>query len=138
MFEIMRQDGFYALVMGVLSHQSRKGAGFAFVDNTDLCVMHPSNQPEQVVNHMQQAVTNLEGLLRAMGGALVPEKCFWYFIDFKLNNNKWTYKKCNQVPGSISILDTDRQQVTIQRLETSEARRTLGFDWHWTVICKQK
>ncbi len=75
---------------------------------------------------MQQAVTNWEGLLRATGGALVPEKCFWYFIDFKLNNNKWTYKKRNQVPGSISILDSDRRQVIIQRLETSEARRTLG------------
>jgi len=107
MFEIMRQDRFYALLLGAISQQSRKIAGFAFVDDTDLCVTHPSNQPEQVLNQMQQAVTNWEGLLRVTGGALVPEKCFWYYIDFELKNNKWAYQKCNQVPGSISILDTD-------------------------------
>jgi len=80
-----------------------------------------------VVVRMQQAVTHWEGLSQAMGRALVPEKCFWYLIDFKYSNNKWNYKLCNQVPGSISILDMDRQQVTIQWLKPSEAQRTLGI-----------
>jgi len=42
---------------------------------------------------MQQVVTNWEGLLRATGGALVPDKCFWYLIAFEYKNNKWHYLK---------------------------------------------
>jgi len=76
---------------------------------------------------MQQAVTHWEGLLRATGRVLVPEKCFWYLIDFEYSSNKWTYKTGNQAPSSISILDTDCWQVHIQRLKPSEARRTLGI-----------
>jgi len=80
-----------------------------------------------VIANMQKAVTHWEGLLRAMGRALVLEKCFWYLIDFECSNNKWKYQQCHQVPGSISILDTDCQQVTIQWLETSKAWWTLGI-----------
>jgi len=101
--------------------------GFVFINNTDLCVTHQSNQVDQVVSHMQGAMSHWEGLLQATGGALVPKKCLWYLVKFKHKNNNWSYKKCNQVPGSISLLDLDCQQVTIQRLELLEARRTLGI-----------
>jgi len=47
MFKIMHQNGFYALLMGTISQQSQKVAGFAFVDDTDWCVMHPTNQQHQ-------------------------------------------------------------------------------------------
>jgi len=77
MFKIMQQDSFYALLMGAISRHSCQVAGFAFVDDTDLCVTHPSNKANQVVEHMQQSISHWEGLLWAMGGALVPEKCFW-------------------------------------------------------------
>jgi len=70
MFDIMQQDGFYALLQGAISHQQHKITGFAFVDDTDLCITHQSNQVKQVTAHMQQAVTNWEGLLQATGGAL--------------------------------------------------------------------
>jgi len=121
MFDIMRQDGFYALLLGAISLQQKQVAGFAFINDTDLCVTHHTNKAEHMVNKVQQAVTHWEGLLRATGGALVLEKCFWYLIDFVHSNNKWTYKTGNQAPGSLSILDTDHRQVHIQRLEPSEA-----------------
>jgi len=47
MFKIMPQDGFYALLMGTILQQSQKVTDFAFVDDTDLCVMHPTNQWRQ-------------------------------------------------------------------------------------------
>ncbi len=126
MFEIMRQEGFYALLQGAISLQSCTIAGFAFVDDTDLCVTHPTDKANQVAAHMQKAVTLWEGLLRATGGALVPEKCFWYLVAFEHSNNKWKYLQCNQAPGSLTILDTDRRPNLVQRLEPHEARRTLG------------
>jgi len=63
MFKIMRQDGFYALLQGAISLQNCTIAGFAFMDDTDLCVTHPTNQANQVAAHMQKAVTQWEGLL---------------------------------------------------------------------------
>jgi len=96
------------------------------VDDTDLCVTQESDEGNKVIQQMQKAVTQWDGLLWASGGALVPEKCFWYLIDFEYTNNRWKYKKSNQAPGQITMLDSTRKQVTIQRLEPSEARRTLG------------
>ncbi len=93
MFDIMQQEGFYALMQGAVSLQHRRITGFAFVDDTDLCMTHPSNHVDQVAIHMQQAVTNWEGLLCTTGGALVPEKCFWYLVAFEHKNNKWQYLK---------------------------------------------
>jgi len=34
---------------------------------------------------------------------LVPEKCFWYLIDFKWKNQKWNYKKVSHTPGQLSV-----------------------------------
>jgi len=46
-------------------------SGFAFVNDSNFCI---SRQPtvEQTATHMQQSVTNWEGLLRTMGRALIP------------------------------------------------------------------
>jgi len=126
MFDIVRQDGFYALLTGAISQLQRKVSGFFFVDDTDLCVTHMSNNGKQVVQQMQEAVTQWDGLLWATGEALALEKCFWYLVDFKYANTKWKYKTCSQAPGNITMLDSTCKQVTIQRLEPSEARQTLG------------
>jgi len=93
MFTIMHQEGFYAFLQGAISLQQRRITGFTFVDDTDLCVTHPLDNAEQVALHMQQVVSNWEGRLRATGGALVPDKCFWYLIAFEYKNNKWHYLK---------------------------------------------
>jgi len=121
MFDIMWQDGFFALLMGAISKLQWKIAGFAFMDDTDLCVTHESDEGKQVVQQMQKAVTQWDGLLWASGGALIPEKCFWYLVDFEYTNNRWKYKKCNQAPSQITMLDSSCKQVTIQWLEPSEA-----------------
>jgi len=91
LFELFQMEGFIATIMGAISLCSRKLSGFAFIDDTDLCVMHPSNDIVQVTKHMQGLVSTWEGLLCATGGALVPDKCFWYLINFKHKNGKWNY-----------------------------------------------
>jgi len=125
MFDIMQQEGFYALLQGAISLQQRRITGFAFIDDTDLCMTHMSDQVDQVAIHMQQTVTNWEGLLHVTSRALVLEKCFWYLVAFEHKNNKWQYLKRHQLPSSISLLDTDRG-MTIQCLKPSEAHYTLG------------
>jgi len=40
---------------------------------------------------MQQSINMWAGLLRATGGALVPEKCFWYYIHNTWSQGRWQY-----------------------------------------------
>jgi len=59
----------------------------------------------QVASHMQGLVSTWEGLLRAMGGVLVPDKCFWYLIDFDLWHGKWLYCTIDCLPGTLFVHD---------------------------------
>jgi len=75
---------------------------------------------------MQQSLAMWHGLLQATGGELVPEKCFWYLVDFKWANQQWTYKKSTEVLGTITVMINQTERTTIPRLEPLEARCTLG------------
>jgi len=44
-------------------------------------------------------------LLKAAGGALVPEKCFWYLIKPYKVRGSWQYKTKTQTPATIQIQD---------------------------------
>jgi len=53
----MKENGFLVMVSCAMMHMAKSIGGFAFIDNTNLCV---SGQPtaEQMATHMQQLVTN--------------------------------------------------------------------------------
>jgi len=94
LFDIMQTDGFVAKFICAISQKHKELAGLAFVNNMDLIVNDEWNTMEAV--KMQQSLSMWHSLLWATGGELVPEKCFWYLIDFKWDNNKWTYKKMDK------------------------------------------
>jgi len=60
------------------------------------------------------------------GGELVPEKCFWYLIDFEWHNQQWKYKKAKDTLGQLSVQQPNSGRIIIPRLEPEEAWRTLG------------
>jgi len=60
------------------------------------------------------------------GGELVPEKCFWYLIDFEWHNQQWKYKKAKDMLGQLSVQQPNSGRIIIPRLEPDEAWRTLG------------
>jgi len=103
-------------------HQHKILAGLAFVDNTDLIVNDQRNKPANVIEKMQNSLTMWHGLLWATGGKLVLEKCFWYMVDFKWQNQQWVYKKLTELPGKIHVTINQNERITIPRLETLEAR----------------
>jgi len=65
-------------------------------------------------------------MLRTTGGALVPEKCFWYLINQQWSDGKWTYQSTKLTPGDLKVVDTTGKLHTIPRLEVTEAWCTLG------------
>jgi len=126
LLELMVKDGFFATVVSKMSLIAWNLVGFAFVDDTDLCVTHSDSTSEAVANHIQDSICNWEGLLKATDGALVPNKCFWYFISFQFWNGSLSYQPTSQTPSKLSVHDNKGQLLTIPWLECSEAWQTLG------------
>jgi len=125
LFTIMQEDGFLTMVICAMSSQECCFSGFTFVDDTNLCVSGQANAV-QTAHCMQDSLTNWEGLLRTTGGALVPEKCFWYLIDQHWSEGKWTYHLMNHTPGNLKVVDATGKLQAIPRLDVTEVRRTLG------------
>jgi hypothetical protein len=102
---------------------------YAFVDDTDL--VHTAKDDltrgPKVLEEMQQAIDHWEGGLKATGGALVPEKSYWYLIDFVWTGDTWRYATQNDIPGDISInkIDDSGREI-LQRYEANIAKETLG------------
>jgi hypothetical protein len=75
-----------------------------------------------------------------MGGALVPSKSHWYLIDFQWKHDSWHYQSKADSPGEISMLDHTGSRVPLERVEVSEARRSLGLmisgDGKWEAEVK--
>jgi len=126
LFEILHQEGFVVTFICALSNQHRKMAGFAFVDDTDLIVMDDTNNEQKVSQKMQNSLQLWHGLLQATGGDLVPDKCFWYLIDFKWERGQWRYIQWDESAWPLCIHRKNGTSVVIPRLSTSKARRTLG------------
>jgi len=118
LFDIMKADDFLALVICAMTNLETSTRGFAFVDDTDLCVSGMV-MAEQTVTHMQQLVTNWEGFLHTTGGALVPEKCFWYLIDQKWSDGQWHYQSTVHTPASLHVCDSQGRLNTIPCLEVT-------------------
>jgi len=76
----MRLDGFYSHVIMAISQLETQLVGFAFIDDTDLCVYGPHINSQNVNTKMQNSVDHWEGLLHVTGGALIPTKCCSYVM----------------------------------------------------------
>ncbi len=68
-------------------------------------------------NKMQGTVTHWEGLLQASRGALVPEKCFWYLVQFKWSKNAWRYCTKAENKANIKVSDAQGELVTMHKLD---------------------
>jgi hypothetical protein len=81
----MRAQNFGFHYISPISKQLIDFVGFAFVDDTDL--IHTPRATlqttDQFLNDFEEAILTWEGLLRATGGAIVPAKSCWYFLDQK-------------------------------------------------------
>ena len=64
--------------------------------------------------------------MRATGGALRADKSYWYLVHFQWKGDKWQYASIADTPGDLSVRDADGSRVTLERLEPSEARETIG------------
>jgi len=113
LFKIMQLEGLVALFICALSKAQRAMAGLAFINDTDLIINATSNAVTDVEIKMQHLLTMWHGLLCATRGELVPEKCFWYLINFEWNNQQWKYKKSQATLQQLSIQQPNSGRIII-------------------------
>jgi hypothetical protein len=102
----LREMGFGLSYATPITNLPLSFSGFAFVDDTDLLQMlHHDSSAEEVRTAIQEAVHHWKGLLAATAGAIVPEKTFWYLLDFTWQSGDWRYKTITECPGDISAKD---------------------------------
>ncbi len=76
--------------------------GALFVDDTDLYTWREDIlDPGELWRQAQLELENWSCLLNATGGALKPEKCFWYLLDYVCKDGEWTYAE--MVPREMMI-----------------------------------
>jgi hypothetical protein len=66
--------------------------GALFVDDTDMYTWREEIlDPGELWAQTQIKIEHWSCLLNATGGALKPEKCWWYLLDYACEDGKWTY-----------------------------------------------
>jgi hypothetical protein len=73
----------------------------------------------------QQEITQWSLLLNATGGALKPEKCFWYLLDYTCIEGKWAYAA--HLDFELAVTNPDGSSSSIIQEEVSTSKKTLGI-----------
>jgi len=119
-------------------------AAVMYVDDTDLLhwASSPTTSSEELVQQVQEA-TNDWGLLgQATGGALKPEKCFLYLLDYSFNNGRAKLSTLKNLPepefavevkdkglqpAHITVPQPDGSSAPIPTVDVTESTEMLGI-----------
>ena len=92
MVNVFKQLNLGAMVRDPITAKIVHSMGTLFVDNTDLYTWREDIlDPGELWYQAQIELEHWSCLLNATGGALKPEKCFWYLIDNVCKEGKWIY-----------------------------------------------
>ena len=84
---LMKEKGHGSILETAFTGVIYSFIGFLFVDDTDLIIIpKPGETSQEVHNRLQAAVTYWNGILGVTGGALRPEKCYWYMLEYIWEN----------------------------------------------------
>jgi len=121
----MQSEGYGFDTWSVISQWAMSLVCFGFIDDTDLILN--STDPDVTCNDLvataQQALDTWERLINVTGGALAPEKSYWYLIDV---NSDGQYADPEVTPKEL-ILNNKGDPVVIERLAVNAAKEMLGI-----------
>ena len=81
--------------------------------------------PFELMLQAQQEVTQWSLLLNATGGALKPEKCFWYVLDYTCYEGEWSYAMHSDF--ELLVTNPDGSRSSIKQEEVATSKKTLGI-----------
>jgi len=126
LIDMLKQAGYGYTAWTLIRDRAFTITCFAFVDDTDL--IHVNNDPNvttaQLLQEAQANLTMWEGLIRATGGDLAPEKSYWYLLQVVRKNGQWTYESSQNTPGDLYL---KQGTYKVKRKEVHEAEEALGI-----------
>jgi hypothetical protein len=136
LLDMMRGEGYGTRFYSPLRDDSLHIAGFSFVDDTDVVQTGQALGSRLALLQTTQEALNLwEGGLRTTGGALVPDKSDWTFVDFEAVDGQWKYTDINE-EEQLSVKNEFGIRENLDQLHTSTGRLTLGVhisaDGNWS------
>ena len=124
-FEILHKEGYASSFMFAVSKGLFHLCGFSYVDDCDLVCIGDGSDINIVFSKMQNMLTLWDELMEVNGGAIAPDKCWWYLIDFQWRNGKW---KAIDAGESLKLTarDKDKKFWDLTYLKGSTAKEMLG------------
>jgi hypothetical protein len=126
MVSVFKQLNLGAMVKDPITAKIVHSMGAMFVDDVDLYTWREDIlDPGELWCQVQIDLEHWSYLLNATGGALKPEKCFWYLIDYVCEEGKWKYAE--MVPREMVITNPDGTKSPIKQEKVTESKKTLGI-----------
>jgi hypothetical protein len=123
---VFKQLELGALVVDPITQELIHSMGTLFVDETDLYTWKDGLlDPGKLWLQTQLELTQWSTLLNATGGALKPEKCFWYMLDYRCENGECSYAE--MTPQTLFATNPDGTKSQITQEEVTVSKKTLGI-----------
>jgi hypothetical protein len=97
-----------------------------FVNDLDLYTWKDNIKDSvKLMMQAQKEVSQWSLLLNATRGALKPEKCFWYLLDYTCTEGEWEYTVHSDF--ELYVNNPDRSKSSIKQEEIQTSKKTLGI-----------
>ena len=125
----MALRGFQAILTACISLMVLIIVCFMFVDDDQIQITATNSRDpaESVLPRSQQALDYWVGYLGSTGGAINPEKSYWYMLDWHWSRNQWTPRLSSDMEGSLTAVNPSGDRKPLTRLEPSQASVQLGI-----------
>jgi hypothetical protein len=123
---VFKQLNLGTLIQDPVTAEVIHSMGTLFVDDTDLYTWRENIlDPGNLWCQAQLELEHWSCLLNATGGALKPDKCFGYLLDYVCKDGQWTYAE--MVPRKMLITNLDGTKSPINQVNVTESKKTLGI-----------
>jgi hypothetical protein len=108
LLETLRAKKLGLQILSPISKKTLTFVGYSFVDDSDL-VQSDGDTVENTTGKLQLSVDTWEGGLKVTGGALGPDKSYWYLLSFKWSGGRWSYAPVLDTPATLYMNDISKQ-----------------------------
>ena len=122
-FTVLHSQGFSTRFCSALSLGLLKLCGFSYVDDCDLIA--DGTTVAEVYTKLQSILTTWDEVMQVNGGAIAPDKCWWYLVDFEWSQGRWKYSS----PGAalqLQVRDKDGVRKKLPYMSHNTAREMVG------------
>ena len=122
-FDILHKRGFGNEFCSALSKELFVIVGYSYVDDCDL--FQSGEDPDEVLASMQRLVNSWGSLMEVTGGALRPDKSWWYLVKYQWERGTW---KAADAGSDKELTATGPDGITqnLRHLDVTESAEMLG------------